>query len=233
MKKNIKLKNILIIYSKKSKSDIKCVEYLNDFQIKLTRVFSKGVRKENLSNKINKWSGDYIIHLSSYYKLTKRDLKRAKIALNFHPSPPKYPGSGGYSKALFNLDKKFGVTVHYMNHKIDNGKIVGFYSFKINKKLTLEKLINKTNNFKFVVFKKILRKLLSNNGENKILKLSNNNKLKWSKKRGKIKDIDRIQKIGRFISKSELERVIRSTSIGKYSPYIVLHGYKFELKINS
>ncbi len=233
MKKNIKLKKILIIYSKKSKTDIKCVEYLNKFKIKLTKIFSTGIRKENLKSKINKWNGDYIIHLSSYYKLTNRDLKKAKIALNFHPSPPKYPGSGGYSKALFNLDKKFGVTVHYMNNKIDNGKIVGFYSFKINKNLTLEKLIKKTSNFRLLVFKKIVRLLLTNDGENKILKLSNNNKFQWSKKRGQIKDIDRIQKVGRFISKSKLERIIRSTRIGKYNPYILLHGYKFELKINS
>ena len=47
------------------------------------------------------------------------------------------------------------------------------------------------------------------------------------------KDIDRIQKVVRFISKSKLERIIRSTRVGNYNPYIVLHGYKFELKINS
>ena len=233
MKKNIKLKKLLIIYNKESKIDSKCVEFLKRFNIRLTKIFSTGKRKENLTNKIDTWNGDYIIHLGSYYKLTKNDLNRARMAINFHPGPPKYPGSGGYSKALLNLDKKFGVTVHFMNDKIDNGKIIGFYSFKINSNFDLKKLIFMTDHYKFFVFKKIIKTLLNKNGENRLLKLSNNNKFKWSKKRGKITDIDNLQRIRTFISKKKLEKIIRSTSIGNHNPFIILHGYKFVLKFNS
>ncbi|MBW1615640.1 MAG: hypothetical protein JRJ49_03715 [Deltaproteobacteria bacterium] len=59
-------------------------------------------------------------------------LKRAsKAAINFHPSPPKYRGIGGYSWAIHNSDKIYGVTCHYMVEEIDCGAIIAVRSFSI------------------------------------------------------------------------------------------------------
>ena len=40
---------------------------------------------------------------------TDDTLKKAKNAINFHPAPPKYPGSGCYNFAIYNKDKKIGM----------------------------------------------------------------------------------------------------------------------------
>lgn len=230
-KNNKNLIKFLIIYSKKNQADILCLKHIKKFKIDLKTVCSSDFRKENLKKKFKHWNGDYIIHLSSYYKLCESDLSRAKFAINFHPSSPKYPGSGGYSKAIYNLDKNFGITAHFMNKKIDNGKIIKYFSFKLSKNLTLKQLINKTNNHKFYAFKKILSLILKPFADEILLKLAKKNKYYWSKKRGTIRDIDNLQKITPNTSKEKLHKVIKSTMIGRYKPYIKLHGYKFEIKL--
>ena len=48
-----------------------------------------------------------------------------KKVINIHPSLlPKFKGLDTYSKILKNNEIKTGCTVHYVNEKIDNGKII-------------------------------------------------------------------------------------------------------------
>ena len=58
-----------------------------------------------------------------------------KLNINFHPSPPRYRGVGGFNLAILNSDKEFGVTAHLMTSKVDDGLIIDMKSFKISKKL--------------------------------------------------------------------------------------------------
>jgi phosphoribosylglycinamide formyltransferase 1 len=78
------------------------------------------------------WHGDWIISFKSDLILSRAILERAKKgAINFHPSPPKYRGVGGYWWALHNGDDVFGVTCHHMNERIDHGAIITIESFPI------------------------------------------------------------------------------------------------------
>lgn len=221
---------ILIIYNKKNLNDLKCIRFINRFNIKAKKICSENFRKENLGKYFKYWTGDYILHLSSYYKISEKNLKRARYAINFHPGSPKYPGSGAYTKAIYNSDRTFGITTHFMNKKIDNGKIIKYFSFKLNKKMTLPQLISKTDKHKFICFKKIVSAIVKPFGHKIIIQYSNQNKYKWSRKRGTIKEIDKLQKLKLNISKHKLKKIIKSTMIDKYKPYIILHGYKFEMK---
>ena len=54
-----------------------------------------------------------------------------------------------------------------------------------------------------------------------------NKNLKWSKKAGRIKEIDNLQKIDKNISQKELKKIIRATAIGKFGPRLMLHGHEF------
>ena len=48
-----------------------------------------------------------------------------KKIINIHPSLlPKYKGLNTFQKALQNNDKFTGCTVHYVNNKLDSGKII-------------------------------------------------------------------------------------------------------------
>lgn len=99
--------------------------------------WSPGTPKPDLSG----WRGDWIISFKSDLILSYDILERAKKgAINFHPSPPKYRGVGGYWWALNNGDDAFGVTCHHMNERIDHGEIITTESFPIWPKETVESL---------------------------------------------------------------------------------------------
>lgn len=83
------------------------------------------------------WEGDWIVAFKADLILSGDTLARAKKgAINFHPSPPRYRGLGGYWWALHNGDKVFGVTVHHMDERIDHGAIIKTDHFRILPKQT-------------------------------------------------------------------------------------------------
>ena len=77
-----------------------------------------------------------LICLAGFMKiLSKRFIKnfRGKI-LNIHPSLlPKYKGLNTHAKAIKNKDKYSGCTVHFVNSKLDSGKIINQKKVRIKK----------------------------------------------------------------------------------------------------
>ena len=68
-----------------------------------------------------------IICLAGYMKiLNKKFINRFnKIIINIHPSLlPKYRGLNTFQRVLKNKEKLTGCTVHYVNNKLDSGKII-------------------------------------------------------------------------------------------------------------
>ena len=77
----------------------------------------KELQKRNIS----------IICLAGYMKILNKKFinKFNKIIINIHPSLlPKYKGLGAFEKVLKNKEKLTGCTVHYVNNKLDSGKII-------------------------------------------------------------------------------------------------------------
>ena len=82
-------------------------------------------KKKNINIKRLDKKYDFILCFRSHYILKKNLIDKAQIAaINFHPGPPEYPGSGCLNFALYDNSKEYGVTVHLMNDKVDNGKII-------------------------------------------------------------------------------------------------------------
>ncbi len=68
---------------------------------------------------------------------------RGKI-LNIHPSLlPKYKGLNTHQRALNNNEKYSGCTVHFVNSKLDSGKIILQKKVKISKNETRDSLAKK------------------------------------------------------------------------------------------
>ena len=89
---------------------------------------------------------DYIISFINGKILSKEVINKARIAsINFHTCPPKYPGTGGYSYALYNGDNKFGVTCHHTDEYIDHGKIIKVDWFRIAPNETINSLLEKAH----------------------------------------------------------------------------------------
>lgn len=78
-----------------------------------------------------RWEGDIIVSYCSRWIVPKALLDRARIAINFHPAPPTYPGTGGLNWALYENSPTFGVTCHHMIPAVDAGPIVETRRFQV------------------------------------------------------------------------------------------------------
>ena len=124
---------------------MKIAKKLEDYNFDVT-YFKSEKRKERLPNYVLSWKGDYIICFRSLSVLPKSLLKKASIAaVNFHPGPPEYPGSGCINFALYDEVNEYGVTAHIMNSKVDNGDILEVKRFKINMNTNLKEALSKTH----------------------------------------------------------------------------------------
>ena len=119
-KKN-KIKRYIIDYSKKKQAEHKILEYLRKNKIDL--ICLAGFMKILSKNFITKFKG--------------------KI-LNIHPSLlPKYKGLNTHQRALNNKEKYSGCTVHFVNARLDSGKIILQKKVKISKNETEASLAKK------------------------------------------------------------------------------------------
>ena len=100
------------------------------FNFKNKRLAEKKILNTLRKNKIN------LICLAGFMKiLSKRFIKkfRGKI-LNIHPSLlPKFKGLNTHEKVINNKEKYSGCTVHYVNSKLDSGKIICQKKIKVKK----------------------------------------------------------------------------------------------------
>lgn len=175
---------------------------------------------EKITKKL-KLNYDYIFTFRSYLILKKNTLKKAKIAaINFHPGPPKYRGVGCANYAIYEKSKHYGVTAHYIKPKIDSGKIIDVVKFKISQNISLKKLLPKTHHEQFKLAKKTISGIIQDKNylNNQIKK---NLKIKWSKKIGKRKELDKFYKLNRInITKEEYDRYLRSTLFKDFKPCV-------------
>ena len=84
---------------------------------------------------------------------------RGKI-INIHPSLlPKFKGLNTFSRMLKNKEKVAGCTVHYVNKKLDDGKIIIRKNFLINDKDDELSLKNKTQKLEYKAFPEAIVKI--------------------------------------------------------------------------
>ncbi len=87
-----------------------------------------------------------MICLAGFMKiLSKNFIEKFKgRILNIHPSLlPKYKGLNTHKRVLKNKDKYSGCTVHFVNSRLDSGKIILQKKVKISKKETMNSLAKK------------------------------------------------------------------------------------------
>ena len=86
-----------------------------------------------------------------------------KDIINIHPSLlPKYKGLNTFSKVIKNREVKSGCTVHFVNEKLDSGKIISQKLFFINKKDKEVDIKTKTQNLEYLAFPEAIIKLYKN-----------------------------------------------------------------------
>ena len=118
----------------------------------------KKILLELKKNKIN------FICLAGFMKiLSKNFIKNfnGKI-LNIHPSLlPKFKGLNTHYRAIKNKEKFSGCTVHFVNSKLDSGKIILQKKIKINKNDTPKSLSKKILNQEHKIYPKAILKIFN------------------------------------------------------------------------
>ena len=108
--------------------------------------FKEKHKIENQILSVLKENGIKMICLAGFMKILSRNFIakfRGKI-LNIHPSLlPKYKGLNTHQRALNNNEKYSGCTVHFVNSRLDSGKIILQKKVKISKNETKDSLTKK------------------------------------------------------------------------------------------
>ncbi len=130
-----------------SNSKAKGLNYAKIYKIK-KKVFSFKKKKlsENKLLSILKVNNIEMICLAGFMKiLSKNFIKKFKgKILNIHPSLlPKYKGLNTHKRVLNNKEKYSGCTVHFVNSRLDSGKIILQKKVKISKNETEPSLAKK------------------------------------------------------------------------------------------
>ena len=138
----------LIKFSKLKKSPIiikliisnnynaKGLQYANIHKIKKKVFdFNNFLSEKKVINELKK-NDIHLICLAGFMKiLSKSFIKNFKgKILNIHPSLlPKYKGLNTHERAIRNNDKYSGCTVHFVNSRLDSGKIINQKKVRIKK----------------------------------------------------------------------------------------------------
>ena len=213
-----------------SESILKQLKSLN-FDVTFVESYKRG---QKLTDEILTWEGDIILCFRSLFILPRILLKKAKVAaINFHPGPPEYPGSGCINFALYDNVEVFGVTAHLMNENIDNGDIIEVRRFSVFPSDDLPTLLERTHKELFNLCTDFIKEL--NLIDEKIIKqkVSASKKERWKGEARLLSELENLQTISLEISKKELKRIIRATYIKGYPPKIKLHGFNFFLELNN
>ena len=161
-----KLKNspiiIKMIISNSSKA--KGLQYSKIYKIKKKVFdFKNALSEKKIINELKKSNIDFIC-LAGFMKiLSKSFIKnfRGKI-LNIHPSLlPKYKGLNTHEKAIKNKDKYSGCTVHFVNSKLDSGKIINQKKVRIKKFDTPKSLAKRILIQEHKLYPAAIKKILS------------------------------------------------------------------------
>ena len=122
-------------------------------------------KKRNFENNILFKIKQYkisLICLAGYMKIISKKfiVNYGKKIINIHPSLlPKFKGLNTFEKILKNREKKTGCTVHFVNEKLDNGKIITQKSFFIKKDDGINDLKNKTQKLEYKAYSEAIRKI--------------------------------------------------------------------------
>ena len=138
---------ISIDYIISNNSKAKGLNFAKKYKIKKKVLnFKNKQLSENKLLSIFKKNNVKMICLAGFMKiLSKNFIKKFKgKILNIHPSLlPKYKGLNTHEKALNNKEKYSGCTVHFVNSRLDSGKIILQKKVKISKYETEGSLIKK------------------------------------------------------------------------------------------
>lgn len=234
----------------------KCFKYLldvinkeyNDIEIIGVCISEKdikkdGVKGQNISeiakkNKIAVFTereqlalkGDLGICVGYPHKISLETIRKYKNGIiNLHFAPlPYYRGSKTLSHAILNGEKKYGLSLHYIDESLDTGPIIMVKWCKLPADKTAEEITRGLEKLAFDLFRSYLHRMLSERlssiPQEVVIKQKNIKPTFCT--RG---SIDKLYRISLNWSFEKICRTVRALSLDKKIPYIEKDGEKIFL----
>ena len=212
--------NILFIGKQGDKNAIIAGEYVKQIFPNSLIIFGK--RGDKLPEDLNFWKGDYIFSYLSPWIIPQSLLNRAKYGgINWHPGPPEYPGIGCTNFAVYNNEETFGITCHYMNGKVDTGKIIEVKGFRILENDTVYSITQKCYSLIIVSFYQVIDHII--HGHRPILPSGES----WKREPYTRKELNELCEIKADMTDKEIDRRIKATTYDKPWAVVNVKGKKF------
>ena len=177
-----------------------------------------------MPEEIESWSGDYLLSYLCRWVVPLSVIQSAqKGAINFHPASPDYPGIGCNNYALYENATEYGATCHYMDSKVDTGKIIAVKRFPVFSTDDVSSLLQRTYEFQLVLFYEIVGKII--NGEP--FPAANEH---WTRHPRSRREFNELGVIKPEMTDDEVARRVRAVSYGVFQPTVDIGGFWFELK---
>ena len=141
------------------------VDLAKKFQIPYIFIDTKSKNYENkILLNLKKYNISFIC-LAGFMKIISKNIinrYQGKI-INIHPSLlPKFKGLNTFTRMLKNKEKKAGCTVHFVNAKLDSGKVIIQKNFNIVDKDNEITLKNKTQKLEYRAFPEAIIRIFRN-----------------------------------------------------------------------
>jgi methionyl-tRNA formyltransferase len=171
------------------------------------------------------WKGDYLISYLCPWLIPEKLIKNlTKGAINFHPGPPQYPGSGCTNFAIYDGVREYGVTCHYMAPQVDSGKIIAVRRFPVIAEDSVWSVTQRCYAYMLTLFYEMMTLIK----QDEPLPISDE---KWSRTAYRMKDFNALKRITFDMDDAEIQRRIRATTYpGFEGAFIEIAGSKFIFK---
>lgn len=204
-------------------------DQLKDLGFSVQEVWSSG-RGEDLPEEAHDWVGEFIFCFRSRFILPRWLIDRAeRAAVNIHPGPPEYRGSGCINWALYDRALEYGATAHFINQDIDAGQIIAVRRFAIDPRDSVQTLLQRTHEHCLDLAIELATGVAKHGVAylNRLADLASNEK--WSGPARRMASIDSLSQVDPTISRQELDRVIRATHTPEFPTFVEIRGYRFIL----
>ena len=208
---------IKVIIVKKKTQNKKFLKKINFIKNKNNIFFENYPHKnKKITLLIQKYKINTGFVFSYQFKLKELFLKKFDFGLiNFHPGfLPDVKGSHSSFWSIY-TKKNIGCSMHFMNNKIDSGKIIDVYKINIKGIILADKVFYLTREKMKILLKRNLKKIY----EEKIIKLINpKTKIYYKKDILKAINLD----FNKTIKISKLFDLIRSTHINNHGIFLTI-----------
>jgi len=154
---------------------------------------------------------NYIISYLSRWVVPADLLNQAKLAINFHPGTPEYPGYGCNNFAIYEEAKDYGVCCHHMAARVDTGAIIATKRFPVLLNDDGGTLLARAYDYQLVLFYEVVARIV----REEALPVSSE---KWTRKPFTRRQFDELGRITADMTKDEIARRTKAMNVGALKP---------------